>query len=177
MKRLIFDTETTGLIKSLRQPLESQPKVIELFAILVDAKWKELGRVSALIQPGLRLDPVITKITSITDAMLTKCPPFGAITPKWEALVKKADQVVGHNVTFDIDMIDLEYRRMEKVCPWPKLRLCTVEATEFLKGHRMKLQDLHEHLLGKKFDGAHRAESDVMAVLAVLKELDKRGHL
>jgi len=183
MNRIIFDTETTGLLKAMGAPLRSQPKVIELYAVLVDKNWKPIAEFSELINPGEKLDPVIVKITSITDAMLKGKPSWSKVHDKAAAFFAKADQVIGHNLTFDMDMINNETRRIQILksstpdFPWPRLKMCTVEATEHLLGRRMKLGELHTHLLGSAFDGAHRAKADVMALHAVCKKLAENGEI
>jgi hypothetical protein len=40
---------------------------------------------------------------------------------------------------------------------------------------RLTLSNLHEHLFGEKFKDAHRARSDVMALVRVARELRRRG--
>jgi hypothetical protein len=73
-------------------------------------------------------------------------------------------------------MIDLEAKRLNRVIKWPPL-VCTVEQSIHYKGHRMNLGDLHEHLLGVRFSGAHRAKEDVDALVRCCVEMRKRGDL
>ena len=190
MTAIVFDTETTGLIKSLAQPLDKQPRIIELYAVKVDAKWKKVDDLHLLIHPELKLSEEIIKITGINDSMLKGKPLFAKVAPQIEKFFSDANKIIAHNLTFDTDMLDLEWKRYGQTMPrkpqsdfarFPFKReqalICTVEATEWLLGRRMKLQELHVHLFKKEFEGAHRAKSDVEALLACCKELAKRNAL
>lgn len=196
MLRVIFDTETTGLVRAAATPIDKQPHVIELYALLVDGpKLKKVDEFHSLVNPGQKLSEEITKITKIDDAMLKGQPRWAKIHDDVVKFFKPAMMAAGHNLTFDMDMLNLETKRIAiqeainaqkkkgsvtlapAVFPWPKFRLCTVEATEHLLGRRMKLAELHQHLLGEGFDGAHRAKADVDALHACMIELVKRGEI
>jgi len=74
---IFFDTETTGLIKNVALPLNRQPKIIEIGCIR-EPNIKGRSRFfEATFNPGFKLDPVITKITGLTDADLAEQPRFG----------------------------------------------------------------------------------------------------
>jgi DNA polymerase-3 subunit alpha len=88
--------------------------------------------------------------------------------------LSRSHRVVAHNVSYDCDMIDIELARCGKKLVWPE-KFCSVEATEFLKGHRMNLTSLHEYLFGEPFAGAHRAEPDVRATAKCYMELVRRN--
>lgn len=180
MITIIFDTETTGLIRPMETPLAKQPKVIEIFARMVEGKkLKTVDEFHALYQPGEKLDPKIIEITKIDDDMLKGKPRWAKLHEDAVKFFKKADRVAGHNLTFDMDMLNLETRRYLKtadrkvIFPWPKKQLCTVEATEHLLGRRMKLSELHTHLFKEAFDGAHRAKADVDALHRCMIELTR----
>lgn len=184
MIRVIFDTETTGLLKASATPIQKQPKIIELYAILVEGpKLKQVDEFHALYQPGERLDPIITKITSIDDKMLKGKPTWAKLHKECSEFFSHAHQVAAHNLTFDYDMVNLETKRLKitlnstKDFQWPKMKLCSVEATEHLLGRRLKLIELHNHLFGEDFDGSHRAKADVQALHRCLAELVKRNEI
>lgn len=177
---IVFDTETTGFTSSTEAPLKNQPKIIELFALkLDDNTLEETGSISLLINPGESLSEEIVKVTGITDDMLKGQPSFAAFLPKIQEFWLGERWAVGHNVTFDLDMIEIELRRlgMQFRFPWTPRRLCTVEASEHYHGRRLKLIDLHTHLFGKGFESAHRAENDVRATVDCLREMHRRGDI
>lgn len=175
---LIFDTETTGLYSSIEAPLRTLPKIIELFALKVDDSSLEIkDELHLLIDPGEPLSEEIVKITSITDQMVRGQGQFATHLHKISEFWLGERWAVGHNVTYDCDMLEIELRRVGKRnrFPWTPNRACTVELTEHLEGRRMNLTDLHTLLTGEGFESAHRAEADVRATYAVVKELRKRG--
>lgn len=167
---LFFDTETTGLVGKELLPLEKQPYLTEFAGVLfarADGQWQEVKSLEFLIKPPVPITDEIERITGITNSMLEMVPPFAYRVQDIKDFFNSATHICGHNLTFDMDMIDLEFRRIGAT--WrPQHRqkhICTVERTEYIKGHRMSLGDLHEHCFGSRFDGAHRAMIDVRATI------------
>jgi DNA polymerase III epsilon subunit-like protein len=175
MKAFVFDTETTGLINNRRLPLDKQPHITEFFGVLVDLKTgKMTKKVSTLVKPPVHIPPEVTKITGINDATVAEAPPFADVSEMIFSALEAAPVVIAHNLSYDVDMIELEAERLKVKVKWPK-KICTVEQTIHIKSFRLKLSLLHEHLFGVPFDGAHRAEADVMALVKCCIELHKRG--
>lgn len=174
MKVAIFDTETTGLVKTRALPLEKQPEIIEFYAVQYDLKkGKRLKTFSTLIEPKKSIPDEITKINRIDDKMVEGKPDFGKVFSKIAMILERTDAIIAHNLKFDIDMLEIEAERLGKKFKWPR-KICTVEATFSIKGHRMRLNQLYEYLFNESFDGAHRAEADVEALLRCVIELHKR---
>lgn len=172
---ITFDTETTGLIDTMAKPLNRQPEIVELHASKLDPETlEEVAVFSSLFKPK-RFSEEASQITGITEQMLADAPSFALKADEIADFFLGSTHAAGHNISFDIDMLILELRRlgMEFKFPWPKKNICTVEATESIKGYRLSLSDLHEHLFGQAFDGAHRAKSDVGATNSCLRELVK----
>ena len=183
MPALIFDTETTDLLKPGLADLSIQPRMIEFYGVLADLDTgEELGELELLINPGHKLSDVTVRITSITDALLEDAPAFGAVAPEILAFIERADGLIAHNLSFDVGMLLVEFERigrleeLQAILKW-RSQTCTVEATEFLTGYRQKLGDLHEYLFGERFADAHRARSDTRALLRCAGELRKRDLL
>lgn len=177
MRAFIYDCETTGLVKNSLIPLADQPRVIEFFGNLVDDESGEvLDEVEFFCDPGVPLSNEITRITGIKPEQLIGQPPFSAFADKVAELGNAADAIVSHNLSFDFHLINCEMARCSK--SWePRRLICTVEETEWIKGHRLSLGMLHEHLFGEPFKGAHRARVDVEALTKCYLELRKRGDL
>ena len=171
MKYLIFDTETTGLVKSSIVPLLHQPCVIELFAVMIDEQNKEIEKFHQFFYPGFEVTEEITRITRITPNMLRDKQRFFEYADQIKAMVERADGVVAHNLSFDMAMLNIEMQRLDKAIAWPRRKICTVENTQHLKGYRLKLQDLHSELFGEGFAEAHRADVDVGALRRCFFEL------
>lgn len=173
----LFDTETTGLLDSHLIPLAKQPHIIEFYGCLADLSTGEIiGEIDHLIKPPVPISEEITRITGLTDEALKDSPPFAAVAGRIRAAIEDAPRVVAHNLSYDREMIDIEFERLEQKVKWPRL-LCTVEATLHLKGFRLNLTGLHEHLFGEGFPSAHRARNDVQALLRCACELHRRDEL
>jgi len=168
---LVFDTETTGLPVNGAVDLNLQPSVIEFSGTIFEGK-KEVEHVEFLINPGFLLPkgdpnnsrvPNIPKITGITDEMLKDQPKFITYLPTLKELFWGVRRAVGHNPWFDFQMLGFELKRVgAEGFPWPLTVVDTVQMSMDIKGHRMTLTQLHEHLFGEGFP-AHRATPDVIA--------------
>lgn len=178
MKALIFDCETTGLIKNRLVPLDQQPRIIELFMHLVDNQSGEtLEELEFFCDPGIQIDSIITRITGIKPEQLRGQPAFRNFAPQVVEMIGKADALVAHNLSFDMAMVENDLKRAGHEAKWNHRLICTVEQTEWIRGHRLNLSALHEELFGEPFAGAHRARVDVDALTRCFLELVKRGEL
>jgi DNA polymerase-3 subunit epsilon len=173
-----FDTETTGLVGSRRLPLDKQPYITEWYSCAADLKTGEIfWELDFLIKPPIAITEEITRITGITDADVADAPMFAVVAPIIRAAIELGPRMVAHNASFDMEMVQIEFERLGQKIEFPKRPLCTVEATMALKGHRLNLQGLHEHLFKEKFANAHRARNDVQALLRCCVELHARGEI
>lgn len=181
---IFFDTETTGLLQPEANDLNMQPYIIELYA--VDLQWdpdtgsfKFVKEFESFFKPPIPLDPIITKITGITDDMLVDQPTFASRYGAVCDFFLGQTTMVGHNLSFDAGMLWTELARLqcEIKFPWPKNHQCTVELSMGIKHHRLKLSDLHELATGAPHDGAHRARGDVEAMVTCYKWMIEQGHI
>lgn len=176
---IIFDTETTGLIKNSALPLKQQPEIIEIYALKLDNKTLEpIGEFHSLFWVK-EVPAEVVGITGITTEMLKDAPRFASKVDDLVDFFLGERYLFGHNLAFDRDMLAMELRRLGMTCqfPWPPVHRCTVEDTEGVEGFRQSLTALHEKLFGEKFDSAHRAKSDVIATAKCVRELIKRGDI
>ena len=93
---VVIDLETTGL----------DPKnncIIEAAALRI-RQGKKSETFTSLVNPGVPLDPFITRLTGIRDDMLQNAPPIEQVIPQLLDFIGN-DIVVGHNVNFDINFI------------------------------------------------------------------------
>lgn len=175
---ICFDTETTNLTSPEAAPLEQQPRVMELAAIILDDKTlKEQRRFEFLCDPRMPIPLESIKITGITNEMVKGKPPFVKFVPELTEFFLGQRIVAAHNLSFDLTVLRYELQRLGKVTafPWPPTQLCTVEKTVALHGYRMKLGDLHLELTGREHKDAHRAMADVEALCDVVRVLRKKG--
>lgn len=174
MKVLFIDTETTGL-PLWGDPSDDprQPHVVELAAELVDFNTRDtLGKLDFLINNDVVIPDEVIAIHGITREM---CAAEG-VTPlhaheQFVELISQADEVVGHQVSFDIRMMRIHGSRVtgekwENQVP----TYCTMkQAHAHVKTLPRKpdgwvwppsLADTVKHLLGEDFTEAHRARPD-----------------
>jgi DNA polymerase-3 subunit epsilon len=174
VQAFLFDTETTGLIGNHKLPLDKQPSVVEFYGCLADlATGEVIEEFETLVKPPKAIPEETIKIHHITDAMVEQSPPFAAIAETVKLHIERAPVVIAHNLSFDVEMIDLEMERLSTPIVWPR-KLCTVEQTIHLRRHRLKQSQLYQMLFNETFEGAHRAKADVLALLRICVELHKR---
>jgi DNA polymerase III epsilon subunit-like protein len=176
---IIFDTETTGLPQPTVAGLDAQPHIIEFAAIKIDVRdMSIIGEIEFMCKPPIaKLDPVITKITGITDEKLADKLAFSAHFEELAELFVGESEGTAHNAPFDFTLMEFEMARMNKSTkfPWPIRRCCTVEATHHIKNRRMKMTELYEHALGKPLVQTHRAMDDVMALYEIVCWMHREG--
>lgn len=180
-KYYIFaDCETTGLTKSESAPLSQQPHITELCLIKTD---EDLNIVDTYIQmfkvpvdveaffPGTKKSTYT--ITGISNEMLADKNPFAKHWKEIAEFVLGTTRFIAHNATFDKDCLRYELIRLGKQFsfPWPIETICTVEKSMHYKNFRLNLSALHEHLIGEKFEGAHRSEEDVNALIRCYRKM------
>lgn len=168
---IVFDTETTGLIKSSMLPLPQQPHIIEFGAVKLDERLEPRDSLTFLVNPGVPLDKVITDITGLKDEDLKDHPPFAANIERVIDFFLGERELVAHNCAYDRDMLSLELRRINRLTrfPWPPVHICTVEATFHLEGHRLKMTELYAKAMNRPLPQKHRALDDVLALVDIVK--------
>jgi len=173
---IFFDTETTGLIKNVALPLSRQPRIIEIGCIKEPAQTHPITMshyFDTTFNPGVKLDPVITKITGLTDEDLKDSPKFYEQLPSLCDFFRGEEAMVAHNMPFDFQMLLFELKResAEYKFPWPTKHIDTVElAKPFYNGRFMKLQKLYEDLVGP-IKQTHRAIDDAEMLMKVYHAL------
>jgi DNA polymerase-3 subunit epsilon len=178
MRIMFFDTETTDLLKITGAPLTKQPRVTEFYGIVHNERAEQVDMLHFLCDPKQPLTPLITKITGLRDIDLVGKPEFPAYAKQVKTLIESVDEVVAHNLRFDMDVVGHEFARIpsnEATVKWPQRQICTVEQTVYLKGHALKMGDLYEHLFGERFLGAHRAKADTDALAKCYWHMKERN--
>lgn len=190
---IVFDTETTGLLKPKVADIHLQPQIIEYYAMKVihraDGVIEKIGELETYLKPAEAFnEAIITKITGISNAMVAKAPSFFEFHKELLEFYKGAHRMVAHNCAFDDAMVKNEFLRLatdeqisvdefndaiEQIKSLGKL--CTVQKTMHFQQRRLTLTNLHLELFGTPFEGAHRARHDVEALFRCYAELCKRG--
>ncbi|WP_461809943.1 PolC-type DNA polymerase III [Faecalimonas sp.] len=100
---VVFDIETTGF-SSVKD------RIIEIGAVKVE-NGKICSRYSTFVNPEVPIPFEITKLTSITDAMVIDAPKIEKVLPEFMEYVGNA-VLVAHNAGFDVGFIEENCRRL-----------------------------------------------------------------
>ena len=179
---IIFDTETTGLIKPDANNLKDQPYITEFYGVkyVEGIDIQQMDVLHLMIKPPVPLSAEITRITGITNDYIKDCPSFAEVYGSLVEFFIGAHTMVAHNLAFDRSMVANELLRIDKVLnfPWPHKHICTVEKSMYLEQRRLNLTKLNEYATGRaEIPGAHRAGNDVAALVACYAWLDKQGKI
>lgn len=178
MEALLLDTETTGLIDNLTLKITRQPHLTEYYGCVADIDTGEVrSEVHHMVKPPVAIPDDIERRTGITNDMVTGQPSFLFVAEEIRTQIEASPMVIAQNLSYDMEMLGIEFGRLGTKIAWPRKKICTVEQTVHLRGYRLNLSDLHEYLTGERFEGAHRAKNDVLAMLRCVVELRKRGML
>lgn len=157
----VVDVETTG-----GKPVDS--KITEIAILISDGK-NILEEYSTLVNPKRRIDWYVTKLTGITDQMVSTAPSFDDHSDRIKELLE-GKIFVAHNVDFDYGIIKREFLEMGK--PLDLQKLCTVKSARKVFPHlsSYSLGNLSSHL-GIDLPNAHRALDDTRATADLLHKI------
>lgn len=119
MRVLVFDTETTGLPKSkIINPdtLNLWPYIVQFSYVIYDTVLNDIVETCdslVKLEDGITIPEDSTKIHGITDEISKKNGiDIDLILEDFFYHLKNVDLLVGHNVSFDINMIKVELLRI-----------------------------------------------------------------
>ncbi len=176
---LIFDTETTGIPRNKTAPLsdlENWPRLVQIAWQLHDAGGKLLTHHNYIVRPeGFDIPFKAEQVHGIsTERAIKEGRALVEVLNVFAGDLEKTQQLVGHNIEFDINIIGAEMLRQridpEKFLSLVRLDTC-VASIDYCQlaggiGGRLKLpklSELHQKLFGHGFDDAHDAAYDVDA--------------
>ncbi len=158
---VVVDLETTGGSALF-------DRVLEVAAIRVRNGAIE-DRLECLVQPGMPIPPIVTRITGINASLVRDQPSFESVLPRLRRLMDGA-VLVAHNVSFDGNFLSNAFARANM--PWDGERLCTLRlARRLIPGLPSYRLDSLCAFLGFTFVQRHRAGPDAEATLDVLRHL------
>lgn len=186
MKRIYYDTETTGFPAKAGAPQSEWPHIVQLAAILVDDEEGEVASLNVIIRPdGWTVPDDAAKIHGITTEKAERFGiPIASAMSMFSQLCRQAEQAIAHNDEFDLKLVTFEIDRLAKpnvLLTTP--RFCTMKATteicklpgRYGQFKWPKLIEAHQHFFGEGFDGAHDALVDVRACHRVHMHLLKNN--
>ncbi len=162
---VVFDTETTGLN-------DLEDKIIEIGALKYENN-ELIAEFNYLINPEIPIPEIITKITGISNDMLTHEPTIETVLPKFLEFVGDLP-IICHNVPFDTGFINNNLRKLNlNIMKNPTID--TVElAREFIpKAYNYKLETLKNYF-HLNF-GSHRSIEDCKSTNYIYQECKKRA--
>lgn len=187
---LVFDTETTGL-PLWKEPSDhpDQPHIVDIACTLFDRTGLEVDSFDALINPGVSIPEDVSAIHGITTEMVEAegIDPATAFR-FFDGLIRRADVVVGHNVSFDLRMVRILGARVtgEK---WesPVADFCTMRRTTGIckipKANARfdtdwkwpTLSEATQFFFNEDHSNAHRARPDCDAAARIFFHLKEQG--
>ena len=160
----VVDIETTG-------NGHKGQKITEISIFIFDGT-KVLDEFTTLVNPEAPIPAFITNLTGITQAMVRNQPKFYEIAKK-VAEITKDTIFVAHNVNFDYNIIQAEFKALGFDFKLPKL--CTVRLS------RKIIPGLNSYSLGNicadegiPISARHRARGDVEATVELFRRLIQR---
>jgi len=185
---IFFDTETTGVPLNYKAPTtdtHNWPRLVQLGWIVMDSKGNKLSQHDYIVRPvGFSIPAEAARVHGITtERALKEGRDLTEVIDEFMADFDKATFVVGHNISFDQNIIGAELVRLHRPDVMKSKRTyCTMQAgTDFCRipgryGYKWpKLQELYVRLFGHDFEGAHNAMADIEATQECFWEMHNRG--
>lgn len=178
---VFFDTETTGLPE--REPGDrwrlanprnmdaySKARVVQVAWVTVGADGRITSKHSRIIKPdGFTVGEDSTKIHGISHAYAESVGVgFSSVADELALALEQAELAVGHNVSFDVNVLLSEAFRYDCQRLIAALYACQRFDTmwegkrEFGLGKLPKLVELHVLLFGKQYNQIHDALDDTL---------------
>lgn len=188
MKFLTFDTETSSLPGPSGAPLNRQPHIVQLAALLIDTEDQEERVLNCLVRPvDWTINPGAEAVHGISmeKAAATGVPIAAAMTV-FKHLCEAADVIVAHNISFDLKLVEFECARLNLANPVSgKKQFCTMNGSRNIcrlpgkyRGQfkAPKLTEAYHHFFGEDFYGAHDAMADVRACARIYQHLQNESY-
>ena len=123
MRTLVFDTETTGLPKAqIVSPttMHLWPHIVQFSYVIFDTETNKIVKIKDSIikvPEGFIISEENARIHGITtEISFMKGVSLQPVLEEFFADFDSADHIVGHNVSFDLNMIKAELQRLTIVC-------------------------------------------------------------
>jgi len=185
---LFLDTETSGLPKKWNRKYtdsDNWPHVLQLAWIIFDEEMHEIKRSNKYIyEPLISISPAAEQIHGLT-------PPFlrqhgekkkEVLRKLSHAIKKYQPQIVGHFLSFDLQVLCAEFYRCQLPIPFQGLTyFCTLlHSKQYVRNPHMvhlPLALLYEALFSKTPENIHDAEKDASITASCFFEMKRRGEL
>lgn len=192
---VFFDTETTGLPPRGADIRDAFIRA-EVFPHIVQLAWRFRGVAHCfIIRPdGWTIPDAAARVHGITTEHAAAVGvPWSVAAAAFLADCAQARALAAHNATFDDMMLRADFSRCgvaELAAAYEEQRQleridtmflsCDYVGARFADGTPGKwptLQELHVYLFGRRFDSAHSADADTLALENCFIEMQNRGWL
>lgn len=197
--KLFIDTETTGLPLNDNLPytdLRNWPYLVQVALIIEDDNYGILAKRNIILKPdGYTIPESATKIHGISNERAVKNgEDRDKVISFLDLALYKSDIIIGHNVSFDLNVIKSEIIRIKgienalfekkkhividtmkmgrNICKIPNLSFHTRLS---LPNKYPKLDELYYKLFNKHFNNQHDAMADVQAAYDCYYELKRKS--
>ena len=193
---LVYDCETTGLVRGTDYTDPNMPFLASIAAILYDEEARRIvASINSMIQPdGWIMPEDAGLVNGLTNEALQQLGvPAPILLPACIALMFKANLRVAHNVDFDSKVIaaalwrhiikeDSEETAHATVKKWLALpSYCTMQESKSIvnaldKRGRIKypkLTEAYKFFFDRELDRAHSANADAVATLEIYLALNR----
>lgn len=197
--KLFIDTETTGLPLNNNLPytdLKNWPYLVQVALIIEDDNYGILAKRNIILKPnGYTIPESATKIHGISNERAVKNgEDRDKVISFLDLALYKSDIIIGHNVSFDLNVIKSEIIRTKgienalfkkkkhividtmkmgrNICKIPNLSFHTRLS---LPNKYPKLDELYYKLFNKHFNNQHDVMADVQAVYDCYYELKRKS--
>ena len=197
--KLFIDTETTGLPLNDNLPytdLKNWPYLVQVALIIEDDNYGILAKRNIILKPnGYTIPESATKIHGISNERAVKNgEDRDKVISFLDLALYKSDIIIGHNVSFDLNVIKSEIIRIKgienalfekkkhividtmkmgsNICKIPNLSFHTRLS---LPNKYPKLDELYYKLFNKHFNNQHDAMADVQAAYDCYYELKRKS--
>jgi len=186
--RIFFDTETTGIPKNYNAPISdvgNWPRLVQIGYIVMEGK-QSLHEHEAIIKPeGFEIPAEASSVHKITtERALTEGTALIAVLDEFTFWVNQCGVVIGHNVSFDVNIVGAEFFRMYGKSPLEGKKTVDtmVLGTNFCQIPRgngrykyPKLHELYRKLFDKDMGEAHTALQDISNTAECYFAMVERG--
>lgn len=197
--KLFIDSETTGLPLNDNLPytdLKNWPYLVQVALIIEDDNYGILAKRNIILKPdGYTIPESATKIHGISNEIAVKNgEDRDKVISFLDLALYKSDIIIGHNVSFDLNVIKSEIIRIKgienalfkkkkhividtmkmgrNICKIPNLSFHTRLS---LPNKYPKLDELYYKLFNKHFNNQHDAMADVQAAYDCYYELKRKS--
>ena len=187
MKYIFFDTETTGLPKDSSASytnIDNWPRLVQI-AWIVYKDNEVFSKHNHIIRPvGFTIPEDASNIHGITtEIAVEQGLKVEVVLPQFLLDCQKADAIIGHNINFDLNVVQAEMHRLNlgnlkgyHILDTMKTSIDFCGIPDNYHGYRYpKLIELYSKLFSETFDDIHNAMADVEATAKCFWEMIKRN--